>query len=293
MEINQNNIELFWKFVTERQDIYYKRFILKQEKPWSNDRIFQEWKFCNIFRKYDTGTQFLIQEIIEKIDDRNDLLLNMIIYRIFNRIETTKIIGNVSYKNFDIEDIKQKLKKHKEKGNKIFTNAFLMTGVNFTDLKDIKDKIDLYCWSIEKIKPTIPELVEILQNSNGKNLQNFFLRLIQFKGIGNFLSHVICSDVLHKEKFGSFTENWCYFGRGAEKGINLIFNNIKKNKYLEAIEYLQKEQKMYFKKFNLDFKYCENSEIGLFDIENSLCEFSKYYKIKEGTGRARLKFEGI
>lgn len=50
-----SKIEDFWNYINERHAIYLKR-IDKQPSPWSDDLIFQQHKFTNVFRELDSTT---------------------------------------------------------------------------------------------------------------------------------------------------------------------------------------------------------------------------------------------
>ena len=58
----KEQVEDFYKFIIKRQDIYYKKTILKQAWPWTDDEVLKNYKFCNIFRQLDTGTQLIINQ---------------------------------------------------------------------------------------------------------------------------------------------------------------------------------------------------------------------------------------
>ena len=55
--------DLYWYFAFERQNIFFKK---KQKKPapWTNDKILQEYKFCNTYRVNDRISQYLLRNII-------------------------------------------------------------------------------------------------------------------------------------------------------------------------------------------------------------------------------------
>ena len=54
--INEENYRTFWQYIRERYLIYLRKEA-KQNKPYSDDKILQEWKFTNVFRQLDTGIQ--------------------------------------------------------------------------------------------------------------------------------------------------------------------------------------------------------------------------------------------
>ena len=71
LEVYEPNLKLFFEVMLERQLIWKRRFIEKKERPWTNNKIFQESKFTNVYRELDRNSQWQIKNII--LDDTLDL----------------------------------------------------------------------------------------------------------------------------------------------------------------------------------------------------------------------------
>ena len=54
--------ELYWTFASRRQAAFEARLAGK-EWPWTDDRILQTYKFCNVFRAADRVSQFMIRDV--------------------------------------------------------------------------------------------------------------------------------------------------------------------------------------------------------------------------------------
>ena len=286
MKINQDNLDLYWHWIKERQNILYRRFILKEQPPWTEDKILQDWKFCNVERQNDTGTKYLKEEIIDKEIIPTELLFKMIVYRLFNRIETyEKCLKNLSWINFNLEETLEKLKSHRIAGNPVFTNAFMVTGKCHPETHDKIEKYFLVTCDIHKIIP------DLLQELNKNGLEGFFQKIKTIHGIGNFIAYVICSDLVYTRLVDTNDDNntWVYFGAGAKRGLKLIFPDIDDNddrQLKESLQWLYDNQE-------IDFRepcWQETKKISLMNIENCCCELSKYFKIKFGKGRAKVRF---
>jgi hypothetical protein len=89
LEVYEPHLRLFFETMYERQMIWYKRFILKQPRPWTDNKIFQESKFTNVYRELDRNSQWQIKNIIldDKLDLKN-LIWKMMVFRFFNNPET-------------------------------------------------------------------------------------------------------------------------------------------------------------------------------------------------------------
>ena len=54
--------DTFWYFAYERQNIWYKK--LNGEKPpYTEDKILQEYKFCNAYRVLDRVSQYMLKNV--------------------------------------------------------------------------------------------------------------------------------------------------------------------------------------------------------------------------------------
>lgn len=76
----------FFAYATERYMIRIRRE-RGDPRPWTDDKVLQAYRFCNVFREHDTTTKWIRERITP--DAYGDRLLGaMIIARWFNRIET-------------------------------------------------------------------------------------------------------------------------------------------------------------------------------------------------------------
>ncbi len=91
----------YWKFTTERQNIFFNRIENSNELFYTFDPILQQYKFTNAYRASDRVSQFLIKEIIYKDGNysENDILFRILLFKLFNKIETWQ------YLEFKLQDI--------------------------------------------------------------------------------------------------------------------------------------------------------------------------------------------
>jgi hypothetical protein len=291
--LNDKNIDLFWKYIIERYNIFLKKN-KGDNYPWTYDPILLEWKFTNVFRDTDPGTLYLINEIIPRFnDDFNNLLFNVIIYRIYNKIETSEYIGMQNLNDFDADNIEKKLREIVNNNNKVFTNAFIVPSYRFI-CKD-KDKIGRSCVLLEKIKNNLSQTCQKILN--GQNSESTYKEILKLPGIGKFLSYQICVDLGYWNT-ELFDENkFVIAGPGCVNGLNRLFLDKKKLSDEDCIQYLVDIQKLGFEKNNIElktfFKDRKEPYLNLMAMENCLCEISKYLKIYYKEGRARNKYKFI
>lgn len=294
MQINQENIELFYEFINERQNIWVNRFVKKLPRSsWTNDEILKRYKFTNVYRILDPGTEYVIKNILGK-GSNEEVFFNIIVYRIFNRIETYEQIGYIKLSDYYEGYIFDKLKKYREEGNPVFTSAFMVTGVRFAGSDD---KVVNYEYIIKCIYDKLKNLYVMCNEA--KKMEWAHISLCREKGISDFLAYQIMLDCMYGKilSFDEDTSNWTIAGNGARRGLNYVFNNLRKEEELDAMIHLRDEQERYFSVFDIDYQHLhyfrkdyKYKYISLSNIENCLCEFSKYMKVKKGEGRPRVKF---
>jgi len=59
----------FFRFVYQRHLIWYKRFVLKQPAPWTNDTVLSTFKIINMYRELDKCTIYLVEKL-KDVQDR-------------------------------------------------------------------------------------------------------------------------------------------------------------------------------------------------------------------------------
>ncbi|MEK6886440.1 MAG: nucleotide kinase domain-containing protein [Nanoarchaeota archaeon] len=284
MKLNKENLKLFWKYVTERHNIYKKKKA-GQVWPWTNDKILQTYKFTNVFRDLDSGTKYVIEKIILKSKTPENVIFNTIIYRIYNKINTSEKVGIQDAIKFDATEFEDRLRSIKDK---VFTNAFIVSGYSFIEGKD---KIAKTCKIINDVHSQIKEITESILL---KNSENTFKTLKSIIGIGNFLAYQIAVDLGYWDREVFDESKFVVAGPGCKSGIDWLFESREGVSYEECIAYLCDIQKKGFEdiKVNINELFSDRKEkrLNLMAMENCLCEISKYLKALNGEGRPRNKY---
>ena len=85
-QINWDELYEFFNFIDEREAIRQRRRIKPLPEPLTDDPILQTYFFCNVRRRHDRTTRWIIKNVIRKEDDPKDLIWKVIWARIFNRM---------------------------------------------------------------------------------------------------------------------------------------------------------------------------------------------------------------
>ena len=267
--------EIFNYWVHERLDVLARKNI-KVKKPWSKDPIFQTVYFCNVRREEDKTPKW-IRQWTEDITSPISMMVWYTLARTLNNIDTLESLGEPT-DDIDFAWLSTRLKNRRKQGKQIFGGAYLITtcGVKM-------DKLDY-----------VLDLAASVKNccSVCDTLEEQWLELTRVKGLGNFLAAQIVADLKNTqgmhwnqaEDFYTFVAS----GPGSIKGLNyfferkpeLLITNARFKKELEIVrEYMDKkeDQPLYL---------CNQ------DLQNCLCEYSKYMRVLNG-GRTKRNYQGL
>jgi len=291
-ELNEMQ-KLFVYWIKERESIRVK----KEQglpKPWSDDPIFQTYKFCNVEREKDTVSIWIKENWIDPYKDHPNLWFAMIVARLFNWPPTLEIIG-FPLINFEILRPlwRDQLKKYRELGNKVFTGAYLVStnGVKMDKIDYILDRVLTPIW--EKGRAPIVGLIAFEGKSNEINvkqesLESYWNYLRQFDGLGSFMAGQVVADLKYTPLLWNATDwhSWAPLGPGSIRGLNRYHGrrvdmSLRQDQGLLEIN----EQRLLIEKVLGSFLPAHN-------IQNCNCEFDKYLRVKNGEGRPRSHYPG-
>jgi len=286
MILNNENASIFFKYIAERHLIYKKRFLLNQSKPWTNDVILQRFRFTNVFRELDTGTQYVINNILPFCKDLKQVIFNLFVYRLYNKIETFDAVGLQDVNKFNAEFFESKLRGLKSAGVPVFTGAFIVSGYSWVNpnADKISNSVKLIKWFCDIIESIANKI------SSAKNSEVTYDSILSIKGVGKFLSYQISVDLGYWDNSLFNESSFVVAGPGCVRGLDFIFSS-RSGSYEDCIKYLCDIQLDWFVKLgiNVDDLFSDRFErkLNLMSMENCLCEISKYLKVYYKIGRPR------
>ena len=130
MKKRQKVYDLYWYFACERQNIFLKK-LNGESAPWTDDKILQEYKFCNSYRINDRVSQYLLKNVI--YNGKNyfdeDMLFRILLFKLFNKESTWELLlnnfGDITLKTFNIKEYSKILEKAISNGIKIYNDAYI------------------------------------------------------------------------------------------------------------------------------------------------------------------------
>ena len=122
--------DTYWQFACERQNIFMRK-LMGSKCNLTNDMILREYKFTNAYRASDRVSQYLIRNVIYQSGyTEEDTIFRILLFKTFNNIETWEKLehnfGILNYRNFDIEQYGKVLNDYYDKGEKLYSGAYIM-----------------------------------------------------------------------------------------------------------------------------------------------------------------------
>lgn len=268
-------------FIEKRHAIYEAR----QEgrpKPWTDDEILQNWRFCNVYRELDTVTRWIADEWRTPNHDDPDLWFAMAVARWVNWPDTLNEIGYPV--PWDPQHFIERIYSRRDRGLKIWTGAYMIGTQG-----NAKDKP---LFIAENVLQPLWDNRKKLRPKPGTTLEEFARPIINTKNQGTFMVGQIVADAKyadHNLLKAPDWWTWAVSGPGSRRGLNRVMDReLSKTwpgtSFLDQLTILRDEVN--------DNLVPWMPELHAQDLQNCLCEFDKYERTRLGEGRPRSGYPG-
>ncbi|MBP0613927.1 hypothetical protein J8J42_12850 [Chryseobacterium sp. cx-311] len=271
--------DTYWKFAYERQNIFFNR--IHKITPLTNDAILLQYKFTNAYRASDRVSQYLINEVIYKENNfsEKDLLLRILLFKIFNKIETWEIIqsnlNKIDLSSFSFKNISHILEVLMSLKKSIYSAAYIMaSGKNYYGF-DRKHDNHLKLLEKELVAGSLFEKIK-----DSKTIEEVYLNLKKLPTFGEFLAFQLTIDINYSNIINFSEMDFIVAGPGAKDGIHKCFSDFGDFNYSDIIKYVTEIQESEFERLELDFKTLGGRKLQLIDCQNLFCETDKYSRVK-------------
>jgi len=269
---------VYW--VNERERIRIAKEELESPKPWTQDPILQDFKFCNVFREDDRNTRWLAEHIREPLRNDPRVLMAVVIFRWFNLIETGEtLVKHNLHLDWDTEKADEVIRPQP----KWITSAYIIKSPNGYD------KLTGIRWAIDQMWPHREELYEKLLATN--SLEKSWEIVKEFPYMGPFMAYEIITDLRHTHLLEEAEDilGWANPGPGCMRGLNRIHGRplnftSKRHNWQEELQDLRRYVNTH-----------SDPQVPPFemrDAEGLCCELDKYLRIHNGEGKTRCKYDG-
>lgn len=272
-------------WISERHRVYLRRKA-KKPKPWTEDTIIQSTFFTNPYRENDKVTVWVRENIRKTMENSPSLVFAVVCFRWFNWIPTGKILRDTGLlEQWDTKLAVGTLTEYRDSGYQVFTGAF-----NISNSGVSKPKVNRVCE--DYLQPVWADLSSLLEDAaRWQTLGEAHKRLMQYPGLGGsgFMAAQVVCDLKYTPILERATDwwTWCSPGPGSKRGLNVLLGKdpeapVPKN-WTEEVNRLREM---------LVEKLPEMPPFHAQDVQNCLCEYSKYMRCLQGDGHSKRRYAG-
>lgn len=277
---NQEQL-IYW--ITERESIRNKKEA-GLPAPWSDNPVMQVTYFCNVNREHDKVTKWIRQNwtypcdtLGEECSEYYDFA--MIVARIFNLPSTLEELQQPIETYHWLEHAEEVFHDRKQRGDNIWNGAYIIS----TNGKKM-DKASYCLMLLEKLAKSH----KITHNCS--TLYEAHQALMKVEGLASFLAAQVVADL--KNTVGhplNKAEDWFTFsapGPGSLRGLSWFFEEkVSAKNYHEKIKEAYEILEFELPEEILEFLCFQN-------LQNCFCEYDKFMRVTNGTGRSKRKYKG-
>jgi hypothetical protein len=269
--------DTYWTFANERQKIFFKR-LNGESGRWTDDPILRVYKFTNAYRVADRVSQYLIKDVIYTgSQEPRELLFRILLFKLFNKIETWEAIrnevGQITYSEYSFSRYNQILERERRKGNSIYSSAYIMASGSTSFGKKFKHQNHLALLDLI-IQDGVAENLSLLPT-----MEQLYVLLKAYPTIGSFLAYQYAIDINYSTLTNFSEMEFVKAGPGAIDGIKKCFVSIGEYSEEDIIKWMADIQCEQFERLGLKFLTLWGRNLQLIDIQNLFCEVDKYSRI--------------
>lgn len=250
-------------------------------KPWTEDPILQQYRFCNVYRELDTVTKWIADNWRTPNKDHEDLWFAVAVARWVNWPDTLEAIGFPL--PWNPEQFLDAIYSRKTAGEKVWTGAYMIGTQG-----NAKDKP---LFIAENVLQPLWDRREELRPKPGMSLEQFARPIINTKNQGTFMVGQIVADIKYAGVLKDAPDwmTWTVSGPGSRRGLNRVMGfDLGKgwnDRNFRAAMLILRERVN-------DTLPSWMEPLHAQDLQNCLCEFDKYERVRLGQGRPRSLYPG-
>ncbi len=277
------DVEPFKRFIVKRMNVF-ERKASGAQAPWTNDPILQRYKFCNVYRELDRVTVWVREHWRTDYATHADLWFAMCVARLVNLPSTLEELRPLPW---DRDAFVRTLDTIMTSGRRAFSGAYMVT----THGQPIRKSV----FMADHILGPLWEAREVLRPTEDTTLRDYHQLLSQHVGLGSFLAAQVIADLKHVRDCPLFYApdwwSWAAPGPGSLRGVNRIRgrgparSGYRHGEWLSLVNELQELIQPHLTKRGWP-------ELCAQDMQNCLCEFDKYERVRLGEGEPKQRYNG-
>jgi hypothetical protein len=274
-------------FVREREAIRLRREsgvgvgYLNENLVWTYDPILVAYRFCNVRREDDRVTRWISQQWRSPCGGDPDLWFAMMVARFVNWPDTLEHLGYpVPWKPAHFLQV---MANRKRRRLKCYGGAYMIRADSGRPGRGTAEYQEA-----EMFTPLWGRR-ETLRPRPGDTLCSYHMTLGQLFGLGSFMAGQVVADLKYVEPLRS-APDWQTFacsGPGSQRGLNRVLGRPVNAPWTEEDWRLEADRLRGWLagRFQIDGEPLHGQ-----NVQNCLCEFFKYEKVRLGEGRPRARF---
>lgn len=273
----------FLYFVWEREAIRIAREN-GYDKPWTIDPIMAKYKFCNIHRRDDRVSRWLLNNIYSEFFCTDDVWLVAAICRLINwpptllELKKWDAIPPLAFE-FQADKFECVIDEFADRNPKAYTGAYMIYPGRQTGVR----KSEFLAYHV--IEPMTQRKEAIRSAVLSNSVENTVEELAQCYGINTFIAGQIAADLTYIEGQLDEAEDLYHFaplGPGSQQGLSVLHG--------ENLSYSWRQGE-----FNRQLRIARDyiadklgiTDLTLHDVQNCFCEYGKYAKAVLGIIKPR------
>ena len=276
-------------FIWEREVI---RIVKERgsEKPYTQDPVLERYKFTNIRRRDDRVSKWVIENVIRPHEHNPNLWFMLLITRLINWPPALQHLIDDELlfrkpKEFDAQEFSNSLESFKAKRGKVYTGAYMVypTKMDPGSVKSLAIAKHIIA-PAAKLGGKLQEVIA----SEEPRLAEFVSTLSTGFGISAFIAGQVAADLTYCAQLDDAVDLYTYapIGPGSSRGLNYLFNRTPNAGWDQE-------------SFNLSLvnildsivEQLQIEDLTLHDVQNCMCEFSKYCRTVLGEGKPKSVYQ--
>lgn len=261
-------------FVVERESVRVKKELGFPQASWTKDEILQTYRFCNVRREDDRVTRWIADNWRTPHAYDPDLWAAMVIARLVNYPDSLAEIGYpVPWRHARF----LRVLNARRAAQKTFLGVAYRTGRGGPKSELFADMMDTMWNQRKTMRPTLAD-----------TLCSYHMTLGACYGLGSFLAAQVVADLKYVWPLRG-AKDWMTFaasGPGSRRGLNRLLDS--------PVDLRWSEDNWRFRladlKARLNNTLRWDKPLHAQDVQNCLCEFDKYERVRTGEGRPKQRF---
>ena len=264
--------------------------------PWTTDEIIANWRFCCVRRNDDKVTRWIHTNWLDPHSGDPDLWFAMVVARLVNwpdtleRLTKTVFNGSGKVRWLNLAFVSE-MHLRKAQGEKVFSGAYIVStnGVTQDKAEYLMERVLTPLWNARSaIRPRFT-------SGDSDTLEAFHRRLMQFDGMGSFMAAQVVADIKYDPRSPLRTApDWQYWaapGPGSKRGLNRVMGADHDRSFTD------REWTFHFADLlqlvNMRLSPRMGGPLTGQDLQNCLCEFDKYERVRLGQGKPRSGYTAV